>query len=99
MKEKIERLITELRMLCKIAWYEPQAAYSCFITGFDKHIPTYFMRTIPKISNQIKQLGKVVRTEFVPAISVGILIVQTLKENCCHCLLNLEDLAFQFSQK
>ena len=88
MKEKIERLITELRMLCKIAWYEPQAAYSCFITGFDKHIPTYFMRTIPKISNQIKQLGK-----------VGILIVQTLKENCCHCLLNWEDLASQFSQK
>ena len=37
-------------MLCKIALYEP---YSCFITGY-KHKPTYFVRTIPKISKQLK---------------------------------------------
>ena len=71
MKEKTEQWITELRMLSTIAWYESQAAYSCFITGF-KHKPTYFMRTIPNISNQLKQLDEIVRTEFIPAISGGI---------------------------
>ena len=40
MKEKVEQWITELRMLSKIAWYEPQAVYSCFITGF-KDKPIY----------------------------------------------------------
>ena len=54
-----------------MAWYEPQAAYSCFITGF-KHKPTYFMRTIPNISKELKQLDDVVRTEFIPAITGGI---------------------------
>ena len=76
-------------MLCKIAWYEPQAAYSCFITGY-KHLPTHFIRTIPNINNQLKQLDEIVRTEFIPAIS---------GENCCRFLLNCEDLASQFSQK
>ena len=65
MKEKINRWITELRVLCKIAWYEPQAAYSSFITEY-KHKPTYFMITILKINNQLKQLDEIVRTEFIP---------------------------------
>ena len=60
-KEKIDQWITELRMLCKIAWYELQPAYSCFITGF-KHKPTYLMQTIPNISNQLKQLDGIFRT-------------------------------------
>ena len=77
MKEKIEQWITELRMLSKIAWYEPQAAYSCFIIGF-KHKPIYFMRAIPNISNQLKQLDEIVRTEFIPAIS-GIINCSNIK--------------------
>ena len=48
MKEKINQWIQELRILSKITWYKPQAAYSCFITGF-KHKPAYFMRTTPNI--------------------------------------------------
>ena len=40
MKEKINQWIQELRILNKIAWCEPQAAYSCFIAGF-KHKPMY----------------------------------------------------------
>lgn len=58
-------------MSCKRAWYEPQAVYSCAITGF-KHKPTYFMQTISNISNQIKQLDEIFRTEFIPAINCGI---------------------------
>ena len=32
----------------------------------------YFMTTIPNIKNQLKQLDDVIRTEFIPAITVGI---------------------------
>ena len=71
MKEKINQWTQELRILSKIAWYEPQAAYSCFITGF-KHKPRYFMHTIPNINKELKQLDNVVRTEFIPAITEGI---------------------------
>ena len=58
-------------MLCKIAWFEPQAAYSCFVTGF-KHKPTFCMRTIPNISNQLKRPDEVITTEFILAITSGI---------------------------
>ena len=71
MKEKINQWIQELHILSKIAWYEPQAAYSCFITG-SKHKPTYFNRTIPNIGKELKQLDDVARTEFIPAITGGI---------------------------
>ena len=73
-KEKINQWIQELRILSKIAWYEPQAAYSCFITGF-KHKPTYFMRTIPNIGKELKQIDGVVRTEFIPAITGGLTVL------------------------
>ena len=65
MKEKVNQWIQELHILSKIACYEPQAADSCFITGL-KHKPTYFMRTIPNIGEERKQLDDVVRTEFMP---------------------------------
>ena len=74
MREKINQLIQELRILSKIAWHEPQAAYSCFITGF-KHKTTYFMRTIPNIGKELKQLDGVVRTEFIPAITGGLTVL------------------------
>ena len=61
MKEKINQWIQELRILSKIAWHKPQAAYSCFITFF-KHKPKYFMRTIPNIGKELKQLDEVVKT-------------------------------------
>ena len=58
-------------MLCKIAWFEPQAAYLCFVTRF-KHKPTFYMRTIPNISGHLKQLDEVITIEFIPAITSGI---------------------------
>ena len=50
---------------------ELQAAYSCFITAF-KHKPSYIMRTIPDISDQLNQLDEVITSEFIPAITGGI---------------------------
>ena len=54
-----------------IAKTEPQAAYSCFITAF-KHKPSYIMRTIPDISDQLNQLDELITPEFIPAITGGI---------------------------
>ena len=54
-----------------IAKTEPQAAYSCFITAF-KHKPSYIMRTIPGIKDQLNQLVELITSEFIPAITGGI---------------------------
>ena len=37
-----------------------------YITGF-KHKVSYYMRTIPNISDQLKKFDDVVSTEFLPA--------------------------------
>ena len=63
-----------LCILSEIAWYEPQAAYSCFITGL-KHKPKYFMRTIPNIGKELKRLDDIVRTKFIPAITGGLTVL------------------------
>ena len=70
-KKKISQWIKELQMLRKIAWFQPQAAYSCFITGF-KHKATFYMKTIPYISSHIKRLDEVITNELIPAITGGI---------------------------
>ena len=54
-----------------IAKTEPQAAYSSFITAF-KHKPSYIMRTLPDISDQLNQLDEVIASELIPAITGGI---------------------------
>ena len=63
-------------MLSQIAKIEPQAAYTCFISGY-KHKLTYYMRTIPNIGQLLMQIDNVIMTEFIPAISGGINISET----------------------
>ena len=70
-QNKIDELINEIKVLSMIAKTEPQAAYSCFITAF-KHKPSYIMRTIPDISDQLNQLDELITSEFIPAITGGI---------------------------
>ena len=70
-QDKVNQWIKELQTLSKIAWFEPQAAYSCFVTGF-KHKPTFCMRTIPNISKHLIELDNIINTEFIPAITGGI---------------------------
>ena len=69
--KKIATWIEELRMLSQIAKIEPQAAYTCFTSGF-KHKMTYCLRTIPNIGDILQQLDDVISTEFIPAITGGI---------------------------
>ena len=72
MNEKISQWIGELRTLSKIAETQPQAAYTCFISGF-KHKFTYFMRTVPDISSLLQKVDDVITTELIPAITGGII--------------------------
>ena len=44
---------------------------SGLIKGF-KHKSIYFMRTIPNIKTQLKQLDDVIRTELIPAVTGGV---------------------------
>ena len=70
-QNKFDELINQIKLLSMIAKTEPQAAYACFITAF-KHKPSYIMRTIPDISNQLNQFDEAITSEFIPAITGGI---------------------------
>ena len=65
-----------------IAKTEPQDAYSCFIAAF-KHKPSYIMRTIPDISDQLNQLDDVITYESQEGY-----IVLILRGNYYHSLQN-----------
>ena len=63
-------MITQLKLLSKIAESEPQSAYAAFIGGFKGKL-TYFMRTIPSLGESLKPLEEVIRFYFIPAITGG----------------------------
>ena len=58
-KEKVQEWVESLKKLTMIAKTQPQAAYICFVKGF-MHKFTYFMRTIPGISNLLLPLDKAI---------------------------------------
>ena len=60
----------QLKLLCKIAEIEPQAAYAAFIGGFQGKL-TYFLRTIPDIKNFLHPIDETIKSRFIPAISGG----------------------------
>ena len=72
---KTDQIANEMNNLCEIAKLEPQAAYSCFVSGF-KHKLNYIMRTIPDISHLLKPTDDINLTKFIPAITDGIKINQ-----------------------
>ena len=74
--DKINQWSSELQLLCEIAKIEPQAAYSCFVSGY-KHKLTYYMRTIPGISHLLQRFDDIILTEFIPAVTGGMKINQT----------------------
>ena len=60
-----ETLYVTLNTLCDIARIESQAAYSCFVSGFN-HKLTYIMRTIQNISHQLEKIDNLISTKFIP---------------------------------
>ena len=73
---KTDQIANQLSNLCEIAKLEPQAEYSCFVSGF-RHIMNYIMRTIPDISHLLKRIYDIILTKFIPAITDSIKINQT----------------------
>ena len=69
-EELVENWVAQLKVLSKIAKSEPQSAYAGFTAGF-KHKMTYYMRTIPNLSTEMKPLDETVDHEFIPAITEG----------------------------
>lgn len=70
-QKKVEQWVKEIKLLSKIAFWAPQEAYTCFISGY-KHKLNYCMRTIPDIGEQLTKVDEVIITHFIPAITGGI---------------------------
>ena len=62
--QKVNTCLDKLNTLCDIARIEPQAAYSCFVSGY-KHKFTYIMRTIPNICHQLEKIDDLILTNFL----------------------------------
>ena len=67
-KELCDEWCSQLEELSKIARTEPQAAYSAFTAGF-KHKLTYFLRTIPNLTELLKPIDEIINDKFLPAIT------------------------------
>ena len=67
---KIEQWSEEIKVLANIAKTEPHLAYAAFTHGY-KHKFTYFMRTIPNISENMKKLDQVIDEILITAIFNG----------------------------
>ena len=65
--DMVNEWIEELKILQKIARVEPHLAYSAYIFGF-QHKYTYFLRTIPKISQLLKPLDSAIDEYFLKPI-------------------------------
>ena len=61
---------SQLRILSTIVESQPQAAYSAFVSGF-RNMLSYFMRTIPDISNLLIPTEETIRHRFIPATTGG----------------------------
>ena len=68
--EKIDEWCKEIEILSTIAATEPHAVFAGFIFG-SKHRYTYFMRTTPNISQNLKQLEKSIRNYFIKSLFNG----------------------------
>ena len=67
MEEKVEEWCGRMKSLSRIAKSQPQAAYSAYIHG-EQHRYTYFLRTLPNITNILKPLDEIITNEFIPAL-------------------------------
>ena len=70
MTKKINQWSAEIEVLCRIANIEPQAAHSCFISGYKNRL-SYYMRTIPNIGYLLERIDNIITTKLIPAITGG----------------------------
>ena len=68
--ELVTNLNSQLQLLSKIAETEPQSPYAAFVSGFKSKL-TYFIRTIPDISELVLPLEHTIRQKLIPAFTAG----------------------------
>ena len=66
----VDRWVKQINMLANIAAFEPQASYAAF-TNCLRHQYTFYMRTIPGISELLQPLELAIRHRLIPAITEG----------------------------
>ncbi|XP_066931552.1 uncharacterized protein [Clytia hemisphaerica] len=73
-KEKVKRWCEELEQLSEFAKTQPHAAYTALWGGLHKF--TYFLRTIPGMTEYIKPLDEIIAEKFVPNLLDSIITEQ-----------------------
>ncbi|XP_066916388.1 uncharacterized protein [Clytia hemisphaerica] len=71
--KKIDDWTQEINLLAEIAATYPQAAYSAYVSSY-QHKLTYFLRTIPSISDELKRVDEAVRHRLIPSLTGGRII-------------------------
>ena len=71
--KKVDEWCKELQLLSRIASIQPQAAYSCFVSGYRQKF-NFLMRTVPDIGQMMSLIDDIIRTDFIPAICEGVVI-------------------------
>ena len=66
----VEQWVKEIKLLSHVALTEPQAAYSCFTSGY-QHKFTYFIRTIQGIEEYLQPVEETIRHYLIPSITGG----------------------------
>ena len=69
-KEKVNKRCQSLNTLAEIAKSQPQAAYTAYLHG-EQHKYTYFVHTVPNISNFLKPLDESISTLIIPSLFGG----------------------------
>ena len=71
--EKISKWKDEINLLAEIAKTYPHSASSAYVTSY-QHKMTCFLRNIPGIAEEMRQVDEVVRHRLIPAIIGGHII-------------------------
>ena len=70
LRNDVQSWKNQLEILSKRTEIQTQAAYSAYMFGF-KHKFTFFLRTVPDISNYLFLIEETLRSRFIPAITGG----------------------------
>ena len=65
--ELVEDWMKQLTKLIEFAKSQPQAAYAAYTHGL-RHKFTYFLRTIPDISDNLKPIDELISDQFIPTL-------------------------------
>ena len=68
--ELVEKWVVQVKALADIALFEPHAAYTAF-TSCIRHRYSFYLRTIPDISDSLQPLEEAIRFSLVAALTEG----------------------------